>query len=135
MYLLNGEEKALKSLIKEQRIRIGRGLISITPVSEAGLVPEENVKKAFESRQNIIDNLSAKNKSLVKENEELKAKIAELETHVDDNKDVEDADSKEVEQTDTKEVPAEDEKAAVVQDEKKVSASKAKKKIRNCHVD
>lgn len=127
MYLLNGEEKALKFLIKEQRIRIGRGLISITPVSEAGLVPEENVKKAFESQQNIIDNLSAKNESLVKENEELKAKIAELETHVDDNKDVEDADSKEVEQTDTKEVPAEDEKAAVVQDEKKVSASKAKK--------
>lgn len=127
MYLLNGEEKALKSLIKEQRIRIGRGLISITPVSEAGLVPEEDVKKTFESQQKVIDELSAKNESLVKENEELKAKIAELETHVDDNKDVEDADSKEVEQTDTKEVPAEDEKAAVVQDEKKVSASKSKK--------
>lgn len=127
MYLLNGEEKALKSVIKEQRIRIGRGLITITPVSEAGLVPEEDVKKTFESQQKIIDNLSAKNESLVKENEELKAKLAELETHVDDNKDVEDADSKEVEQTDTKEVSAEDEKAAVVQDEKKVSASKAKK--------
>lgn len=127
MYLLNGEEKALKSVIKEQRIRIGRGLITITPVSEAGLVPEEDVKKTFESQQKIIDEFSAKNESLVKENEELKAKIAELETHVDDNKDVEDADSKEVEQTDTKEVPAEDEKAAVVQDEKKVSAAKSKK--------
>lgn len=127
MYLLNGEEKALKSVIKEQRIRIGRGLITITPVSEAGLVPEEDVKKTFESQQKVIDELSAKNESLVKENEELKAKIAELETHVDDNKDVEDADFKEVEQTDTKEVSAEDEKAAVVQDEKKVSASKAKK--------
>lgn len=127
MYLLNGDEKALKSVIKEQRIRIGRGLISITPVSEAGLVPEEDVKKTFESQQNIIDNLSAKNESLVKENEELKAKLAELEIHVDDNKDVEDADSKEVEQTDTKEVPAEDEKATVVQDEKKVSATKTKK--------
>ena len=127
MYLLNGEEKALKSVIKEQRIRIGRGLITITPVSEAGLVPEEDVKKTFESQQKVIDELSAKNESLVKENEELKAKIAELETHVDDNKDVEDTDSKEVEQTDTKEVPAEDEKATVVQDEKKVSATKAKK--------
>lgn len=125
MYLLNGEEKALKSVIKEQRIRIGRGLITITPVSEAGLVPEEDVKKTFESQQKVIDELSVKNESLLKENEELKAKIAELE--VDDNKDVEDADSKEVEQTDTKEVPAEDEKAAVVQDEKKVSASKSKK--------
>lgn len=127
MYLLNGEEKALKSVIKEQRIRIGRGLITITPVSEAGLVPEEDVKKTFESQQKVIDELSANNENLQKENEELKAKIAELETHVDDNKDVEDADSKEVEQTDTKEVSAEDEKAAVVQDEKKVSASKAKK--------
>lgn len=127
MYLLNGEEKALKSVIKEQRIRIGRGLITITPVSEAGLVPEEDVKKTFESQQKVIDELSAKNESLVKENEELKAKIAELETHVDDNKDVEDADSKEVEQTDTNEVSAEDEKAAVVQDEKKVSAAKSKK--------
>lgn len=125
MYLLNGEEKALKSVIKEQRIRIGRGLISITPVSEAGLVPEEDVKKTFESQQKVIDELSVKNESLLKENEELKAKIAELE--VDDNKDVEDADSKEVEQTDTKEVSAEDEKATVVQDEKKVSATKTKK--------
>ena len=127
MYLLNGEEKALKSVIKEQRIRIGRGLITITPVSEAGLVPEEDVKKTFESQQKVIDELSVKNESLLKENEELKAKIAELETHVDDNKDVEDADSKEVEQIDTKEVPAEDEKATVVQDEKKVSATKTKK--------
>lgn len=127
MYLLNGDEKALESVIKEQRIRIGRGLITITPVSEAGLVPEEDVKKTFESQQKIIDNISAKNENLQKENEELKAKIAELETHLDDNKDVEDADSKEVEQTDTKEVSAEDEKATVVQDEKKVSASKAKK--------
>lgn len=127
MYLLNGEEKALKSVIKEQRIRIGRGLITITPVSEAGLVSEEDVKKTFESQQKVIDELSAKNESLVKENEELKAKIAELETHVDDNKDVEDTDSKEVEQTDTKEVPAEDEKATVVQNEKKVSATKTKK--------
>lgn len=125
MYLLNGEEKALKSVIKEQRIRIGRGLITITPVSEAGLVPEEDVKKTFESQQKVIDELSVKNESLLKENEELKAKIAELE--VDDNKDVEDADSKEVEQTDTKEVSAEDEKATVVQDEKKVSATKTKK--------
>lgn len=125
MYLLNGDEKALKSVIKEQRIRIGRGLITITPVSEAGLVPEEDVKKTFESQQKVIDELSVKNESLLKENEELKAKIAELE--VDDNKDVEDADSKEVEQTDTKEVSAEDEKATVVQDEKKVSATKTKK--------
>ena len=123
--MLNGEEKALKSVIKEQRIRIGRGLITITPVSEAGLVPEEDVKKTFESQQKVIDELSVKNESLLKENEELKAKIAELE--VDDNKDVEDADSKEVEQTDTKEVSAEDEKATVVQDEKKVSATKTKK--------
>lgn len=127
MYLLNGEKKALESVIKEQRIRIGRGLISITPVSEAGLVSEEDVEKALESKQKVIDELSVENESQKKEIDELKAKLAEFDSHVDDHKDVEDADSKEVEQTDTKEVSAEDEKAAIVQDEKKVSASKAKK--------
>lgn len=127
MLLLKGDKKVLESVIKEQRIRIGRGLISFTPVSEAGLMPEEDVKKTFESQQKVIDELSAQNESLQKENEELKAKLAELDSHVDDSKDVEDADSKDVEQTDSKEVPAEDEKAAVVQDEKKVPASKSKK--------
>lgn len=127
MYLLNGEEKALKSVIKEQRIRIGRGLISITPVSEAGLVSEEDARKTFESQQKVIDDLSAENESCKKEIDELKAKLAELDSHVNYSKDIEDADSKNVEQADSKEVPAEDEKAADVQDEKKVSASKSKK--------
>lgn len=127
MLLLKGDKKVLESVIKEQRIRIGRGLISFTPVSEAGLMPEEDVKKTFESQQKVIDELSAQNESLQKENEGLKAKLAELDLHVDDSKDVEDEDSKDVEQTDSKEVPAEDEKAAVVQDEKKVPASKSKK--------
>lgn len=45
MYLINGDKKALESVIKEQRIRIGRGLITITPASEAGLVTEEDVEK------------------------------------------------------------------------------------------
>jgi hypothetical protein len=126
MYLLNGEKKALESVIKEQRIRIGRGLISITPVSEAGLVSEEDVEKALESKQKVIDELSVENESQKKEINELKAKLAELDSHVDDAKDVQE-DNKNIEQTDTKEVSAEDDKAAVVQDEKKVSASKSKK--------
>ena len=126
MYLLNGEKKALESVIKEQRIRIGRGLISITPVSEAGLVSEEDVEKALESKQKVIDELSFDSHSQQKEIDELKAKLAELDSHVDDAKDVQE-DNKNVEQTDTKEVSAEDDKAAVVQDEKKVSASKSKK--------
>ena len=126
MYLLNGEKKALESVIKEQRIRIGRGLISITPVTEAGLVSEEDVEKALESKQKVIDELSVENESQKKEINELKAKLAELDSHVDDAKDVQE-DNKNIEQTDTKEVSAEDDKAAVVQDEKKVSASKSKK--------
>lgn len=127
MYLLDGDKKALESVIKEQRIRIGRGLISITPASEAGLVSEEDVKKTFDSQQKVIDELSEKNKSYEKEIDELKARLAELDSHVDDTKDVQEEDKKEVEQTDTKEVSAEDDKKADVQDEKKVSASKAKK--------
>lgn len=127
MYLINGDKKALESVIKEQRIRIGRGLISITPVSEAGLVTEEDVEKALESKQKVIDGLSVENESYKKEIDELKARLAELDSHVDDTKDVPEEDNKKVEQTDTKEVPAEDDKKADVQDEKKVSASKAKK--------
>lgn len=127
MYILKGESKAVESLIKEQRIRIGRGLITITPVSEAGLVTEEDVEKALESKQKVIDGLSEENESYKKEIDELKARLAELDSHVDDTKDVQEEDKKEVEQTDTKEVPAEDGKKADVQDEKKVSASKAKK--------
>lgn len=127
MYLINGDKKALESVIKEQRIRIGRGLITITPVSEAGLVTEEDVEKALESKQKVIDGLSEENESYKKEIDELKARLAELDSHVDDTKDVQEEDKKEVEQTDTKEVPAEDDKKADVQDEKKVSASKTKK--------
>lgn len=54
MYLLNGDEKALESVIKEQRIRIGRGLITITPVSEAGLVPEEDVKRHSRASRRLL---------------------------------------------------------------------------------
>ncbi|MBM6842760.1 hypothetical protein [Phocaeicola plebeius] len=127
MYILQGESKAIESLIKEQRIRIGRGLITITPASEAGIVSEEDVKKTFDSQQKVIDELSEKNKSYEKEIDELKARLAELDSHVDDAKDVPEEDTKDVEQADTKEVPAEDDKEADVQDEKKVSASKKKK--------
>lgn len=127
MYLINGDKKALESVIKEQRIRIGRGLITITPASEAGLVTEEDVEKALESKQKVIDGLSEENESYKKEIDELKARLAELDSHVDYTKDVQEEDKKEVEQTDTKEVPAEDDKKADVQDEKKVSASKTKK--------
>ena len=127
MYLLDGDKKALESVIKEQRIRIGRGLITITPVPEAGLIPEEDVKKTFESQQKVIDELSEKNKSYEKEIDGLKARLAELDSHVDDTKDVPEEDNKKVGQTDTKKVSSEDDKAADVQDEKKVSASKSKK--------
>lgn len=127
MLLLKGDKKVLECIIKEQRIRIGRGLITITPVSEAGLVPEEEVKETFESQQKIIDELSAKNESLQKENDEMRARLAELDSHVDDAKDVPEEYTKDVEQADAKEVPAEDDKEADVQDEKKVSASKKKK--------
>ena len=127
MYLLDGDRKALESVIKEQRIRIGRGLITVTPVSEAGLIPEEDVKKTFESQQKVIDELSEKNKSYEKEIDGLKARLAELDSHVDDTKDVPEEDNKNVGQTDTKKVSSEDDKAADVQDEKKVSASKSKK--------
>ena len=88
---------------------------------------EEDVEKALESKQKVIDGLSVENESYKKEIDELKARLAELDSHVDDAKNVPEEDTKNVEQADTKEVPSEDDKEADVQDEKKVSASKKKK--------
>ena len=49
-YILDGNEKDVTNVIKEQRIRIGRGLISFTPISECGLITEEDARKAMDEK-------------------------------------------------------------------------------------
>ena len=49
-YILEGDEKELGRVLREQRIRIGRGLIKITPISGT-LVHEDYALKAIEAQQ------------------------------------------------------------------------------------
>ena len=48
-YILEGDEKELGRVLREQRIRIGRGLIKITPISGT-LVHEDYALKAIEAQ-------------------------------------------------------------------------------------
>ena len=70
-YILDGNEKDVTNVIKEQRIRIGRGLISFTPISECGLITEEDARKAMDEK---LAELAAS----VEENQSLKLQIADF---------------------------------------------------------
>ena len=48
-YILEGDEKELGRVLREQRIRIGRGLIKVTPISGT-LVHEDYALKAIEAQ-------------------------------------------------------------------------------------
>ena len=49
-YILDGNEKDVTNVIKEQCIRIGRGLISFTAISECGRISEENARKGMDEK-------------------------------------------------------------------------------------
>ena len=74
-YILDGNEKDVTNVIKEQRIRIGRGLISFTPISECGLITEEDARKAMDEK---LAELAAS----VEENQSLKLPIADFELNI-----------------------------------------------------
>ena len=44
-YILRGNDKDVTNVLKEQRIRISRGVIKLIPISECGLVTEEDAKE------------------------------------------------------------------------------------------
>lgn len=54
-YVLQGKEQAIRNVIKENRIRIKRGLISITPLADA---VEEPVKVEEDSKD--VENVDSK---------------------------------------------------------------------------
>ena len=47
-YILRGNDKDVTNVLKEQRIRISRGVIKLIPISECGLVTEEDARKTLE---------------------------------------------------------------------------------------
>ena len=98
-YILRGNDKDVTNVLKEQRIRINRGMIQLIPISE-----------------------------LTEERETMKARIAELEVQVpSDEKNLPVADSKDLQEEDAKEVTVTDDKAVSVEDEKKTGKGKTSK--------
>ena len=92
-YILRGNDKDVTNVLKEQRIRINRGMIQLIPISECGLVTEEDARKTLEcmlaEKNEEIGRLTAsiaeKDKTIVElteERETMKARIAELEVQV-----------------------------------------------------
>lgn len=124
-YILRGNDKDVANVLREQRIRINRGVIQLIPISECGLVTEEDVQKTLECM------LTEKDKAIVKltdERDTMKARIAELEALApSDNKNLPAVDSKELPAGDAKEVAAVDNKAVSIEDEKKTGKGKASK--------
>lgn len=139
MYILDGNDKDVSNVLKEQRIRMGRGLISITPISECGLITEEDARKAMdeklaefavsvEENENLKSQISGfelnmKEKdaliaSLTAERDGLQARISELEAV---------ADKKELPTGDSKELPAEDSKTLETSDDKTINVEGKKR--------
>ncbi|WP_270438296.1 hypothetical protein [Bacteroides bouchesdurhonensis] len=131
-YILRGNNKDVANVLKEQRIRMGRGVVSFTPISECGLVTEEDARKTLadklaekdEKISGLIASITEKDNSIAElttERDSMKARIAELEVSaITDDKNLPADDSKELPAEDTKGVDVTDNKDLPPADEKKV---------------
>lgn len=138
-YILTGNDKDVANVLQEQRIRIGRGLISFIPVSECRLITEEDARKTLEEKlaekDAVIGELSAsiaekdiEIDTLTKESNSMKARITELEALVaTDSKNLPASDVKDLPAGDSKEVAAVDNKEVAPADEKKTGKAKSDK--------
>ena len=131
-YILRGNNKDVANVLKEQRIRMGRGVVSFTPISECGLVTEEDARKTLadklaekdEKISGLIASITEKDNSIAElttERDSMKACIEELEVSaITDDKNLLADDSKELPAEDTKGVDVTDNKDLPPADEKKV---------------
>ena len=111
-YILEGDEKELGRVLREQRIRIGRGLIKITPISGT-LVHEDYALKAIEAQvKELTDTLAQKDgqiESLTSERDSLRARMeASGSMPETDEKEVDMKDSKTLNITDSNNLPEDD---------------------------
>ena len=123
-YILRGNDKDVTNVLKEQRIRISRGVIKLIPISECGLVTEEDAKigeftESITEKDKIITELTT-------ERDSMKARIAELEAVITDNKDIPAGDSKELPVEDSKVMTETDNKSLSPVDEKKTGRKTSK---------
>lgn len=112
-YILEGNDKELERVIKESRVRVNRGLISITPISECGLTKDHDV-----DMQEFVSSLKEKDaliSTLKEQCEGFKTRIVELENikMINDSKVLGESDSKELTKSDTKELAISDDKGKV----------------------
>lgn len=122
-YILDGNEKDVANVIREQRIRVGRGLISFSPISECGLITEDDARKAMDEKfAELTTSVEEKDEliaSLTTERDSLAARVAELEMPT--------ADNKELPADDLKELPTEDSKDSEAPDDNTVNAEEKKR--------
>lgn len=138
-YILTGNDKDVANVLQEQRIRIGRGVISFIPVSECRLITEEDARKTLEEKlaekDAVIGELTAsiaekdiEIDTLTKYSNSMKARITELEALVaTDNKNLPSGDVKDLPAGDSKEVATGDNKEVAPADEKKTGKAKSDK--------
>lgn len=114
-YILEGDEKELGHVLREQRIRIGRGLIRITPISGT-LVHEDYALKVIEAQtKELTEALAQKDgqiELLMSERDSLKARVTEMEASGSmpetDGKKADLEDNKELDITDSNNLPEDD---------------------------
>ena len=132
--ILEGEERVVNTIIRENRVRVSRGLVEFSPADSIPTpegVTEEDVKNMVEA----IESRDARIAELIDENDTLKAALAEKENAADapENPDAKgdgeseetdgeggNTDTKEGEETDTTEASEEDTKEAPEEDTKDV---------------
>lgn len=122
-YIFRGNDKDVSNVLKEQRIRIGRGVVSFTPISECGLITEEDARRTLEDKLAEKDEKIA---TLITERDSLKNRVVELET-LTEHKDISAGDSKTLLAGDSKEVVTSDEKEVLPVDEKESGKNKSGK--------
>lgn len=117
-YILEGNEKAVQSVIRENRIRVNRGMIKFTPYADDEQpATEQPIVEGEQQGDDVIDdqdNASDDSKVVVEDDSKT---IVE-----DDSKEVVDNDNKIIVEDDSKEVVEDDSK--VVEEEPKNKKSK-----------
>lgn len=107
-YILSGKDKEVAKVIQENRVRVNRGLVSFTPMTET--VHTDNSE--------IIANLIEENQTLKAENQRLQDELNKLTQEATGQPTVDD---KNVDLEDLQEVDLDDNKEVIVNDTKDVS--------------
>lgn len=127
--ILEGEERVVNTIIRENRVRVSRGQVSFSPADSTptpeGVTEEDlvNMKEAFERQDAKIAKLEEENETLKaalaeKENADAPEKPDTKEGEGEGDSDPDKEDNKEGGESDTTDAPQEDSKDAPQEDSK-----------------